>query len=697
MRKNLLIIMGTTSLALLITGCGGGTAGSAASASTTPLPSLLARVGENIPVGDNRCPNGGVEIPIGIDENGNGQLDEDEIDETKVVCHGKNGSDGIDGVNGKNALIKVSFENSGSNCPAGGQKIEIGLDDDGDGQLDSTEVDETRYVCHGIGGQNGDDGHNALVEVAPENAGPNCPAGGYKIQTGLDGNDNGQLDSTEIDETRYVCNGLGLAFTTTPIPSGSQCLYGGYQLSFGLDLDNDGTLSATEAQQSTLLCSPPLNAGWQGPRPLEFVHDDVAFSHLAVGTDGKAFAAWSRAIGRSLIEGIDYRAGLGWDAATKATVSDNNNGLTEGIVMDANVQPVSDGKPQAVMVWSEQDSSGNGLLRLSLYFNDQWNTRTTPLNATAADVRNPYAAMDGQGNVFVVWREDDTSGDGDIVVRRYDAGQDKWETSVRLEDDDATSAETPWLAAAGGRAVVVWQQPEQTASGSYFRIYASEYQPGSGWSPAQAISGTGKNAVLPTASLDASGNLVITWLEDANNDNLDFVPMAYYRPQGSDWADGTTDTLDNQADATFILPAMNRWQGGGRAVVVWSGITSTGTTQLWGSAYEPGQGWTSAQPLMSDANNDPTSFDVDMDGQGHAMVAWIQEYNDGNNFLIAQPWANRYVAGHGWTQPEPIGLNTGKAANIFVSSDGNGNSWVIWTEQEIAYTGTLWTNKWINP
>ncbi len=60
MRKNLLIPLGTTSLALLLTGCGGGTTGSEASASATPLPSLLARLGQTIPVGDSRCPNGGV-------------------------------------------------------------------------------------------------------------------------------------------------------------------------------------------------------------------------------------------------------------------------------------------------------------------------------------------------------------------------------------------------------------------------------------------------------------------------------------------------------------------------------------------------------------------------------------------------------------------------------------------------------------
>ncbi|WP_026301191.1 DUF7151 family protein, partial [Colwellia piezophila] len=46
------------------------------------------------------CLNGGIEIKTGIDENGNGSLDTSEVDNTDIVCHGTNGSDGSDGSNG---------------------------------------------------------------------------------------------------------------------------------------------------------------------------------------------------------------------------------------------------------------------------------------------------------------------------------------------------------------------------------------------------------------------------------------------------------------------------------------------------------------------------------------------------------------------------------------------------------------------
>lgn len=42
----------------------------------------------------SQCPNGGVSINHGIDDNGNGVLDSNEIDGTEVVCNGRDGTDG---------------------------------------------------------------------------------------------------------------------------------------------------------------------------------------------------------------------------------------------------------------------------------------------------------------------------------------------------------------------------------------------------------------------------------------------------------------------------------------------------------------------------------------------------------------------------------------------------------------------------
>ncbi|MCT8868189.1 choice-of-anchor I family protein [Shewanella xiamenensis] len=60
----------------------------------------------------------------------------------------------------------------------------------------------------GTNGEQGDNGLNSLVKVTPLSIGDaNCPAGGQRIDTGLDANRNGKLEETEIDaaQTQFIC------------------------------------------------------------------------------------------------------------------------------------------------------------------------------------------------------------------------------------------------------------------------------------------------------------------------------------------------------------------------------------------------------------------------------------------------------------------------------------------------------------
>jgi len=113
------------------------------------------------------------------------------------------GSAGPAGATGGTSLINTSAEPAGTNCPYGGTKIEFGVDANGNGVLDPNEVGATgtSYTCNGVG-------KNALVRTTAEPAGTNCPLGGTRIDTGVDANNDGVLDPTEVNAaaTSYVCN-----------------------------------------------------------------------------------------------------------------------------------------------------------------------------------------------------------------------------------------------------------------------------------------------------------------------------------------------------------------------------------------------------------------------------------------------------------------------------------------------------------
>lgn len=68
----------------------------------------------------------------------------------------------------------------------------------------STTVSGTTGTS-GANGTTGQSAHATLVAVSVEAAGTNCASGGQSVTTGVDANDNGMLDPSEVVSTSYVC------------------------------------------------------------------------------------------------------------------------------------------------------------------------------------------------------------------------------------------------------------------------------------------------------------------------------------------------------------------------------------------------------------------------------------------------------------------------------------------------------------
>ncbi|WP_298881947.1 sialate O-acetylesterase [uncultured Polaribacter sp.] len=154
------------------------------------------------PETSGNCSNGGYKIETGIDTNNNGLLETNEVQSTNFICNGTNGNDGNNGIDGSNSLINISSEPAGTNCENGGYKIETGTDSNNNEILESNEVQSTNFICNGT---NGNDGLSSLINISEEPKGDNCENGGYKIETGIDTNNNGILDSNEIETIKYIC------------------------------------------------------------------------------------------------------------------------------------------------------------------------------------------------------------------------------------------------------------------------------------------------------------------------------------------------------------------------------------------------------------------------------------------------------------------------------------------------------------
>ena len=75
--------------------------------------------------------------------------------EWDILASGGSSSSGGGGTNGLNSLVVTTTESAGSNCTYGGQKVQTGLDSDGDGTLQSSQIAKTVYICNGATGSTG--------------------------------------------------------------------------------------------------------------------------------------------------------------------------------------------------------------------------------------------------------------------------------------------------------------------------------------------------------------------------------------------------------------------------------------------------------------------------------------------------------------------------------------------------------------
>ena len=175
---------------------------------------------------DHLCEAGGADIFIGNDLNSNGILEENEVTSTTRLCHGKTGLSGPQGATGPNggngiaSLVNTSVLNYGNDtCFYGGLLIESGLDLNNSGTLEDSEIISHDFVCNGaIGsnGINGDEGYSALVE--------------------------------QVQPPQYLCSsGFIINF--------------GIDNGYGMGIAEDGIMHTDEVVDSLKVCQTPLNHG----------------------------------------------------------------------------------------------------------------------------------------------------------------------------------------------------------------------------------------------------------------------------------------------------------------------------------------------------------------------------------------------------------------------------------------------------
>jgi hypothetical protein len=195
--------------------------------------------------------------------------------------NGINGTNGTNGTNGLNTLVATTTVTAGVECPTGGVKLEYGVDLNGNGLLDASEITSslTKFVCNGAVGATGPQGPIGLTGPAgasgatgpqgpigltgPAGAtgatGPQGPIGlpGPAGATGATGPQGpigltgpaGATGPAGVSGTNGT-NGLSALIKTTTEPAGSNCTNGGTKIETGLDANTNGILDLSEINSS---------------------------------------------------------------------------------------------------------------------------------------------------------------------------------------------------------------------------------------------------------------------------------------------------------------------------------------------------------------------------------------------------------------------------------------------------------------
>src|SRR6185295_19048801 len=137
---------------------------------------------------------------------------------------------------------------------------------------------------------------------------------------------------------------------------------------------------------------------------------------------------------------------------------------------------------------------------------------------------------------------------------------------------------------------------------------------------------------------------------------------------------GTTEPLEDDIASDTSEPSI-ALNAVGNAIAVWN--SRWGTNGILSTRYDAVTGWSGEiLPIHKATNTAVAQYPkVAIDAAGDGVVVWVQ--SDGTADSI---WANRYVAGTGWSGANVIETDNNAARAPSVASDGAGNAVAVWEQ-----------------
>lgn len=346
-----------------------------------------------------------------------------------------------------------------------------------------------------------------------------------------------------------------------------------------------------------------------------------------------------------------------------------------------------DSQGNYVVTWysSAQDGSGTGVYARQ-FMNDG-----TPLGGefqvnvtTTSDQIYPNVAMDADGEYVITWTSSGgQDGDGDgIYARRFAANGSPLTGEVRVNTTTTNHQSFSTIAMdSQGNYVISWQSAGQDGSGT--GIYAQRYSD-SGTpigSEYRVNSYTTNNQLYPVASMDSTGDFLITWWSlGQDGDDYGIYAQRYDSAggaQGTEFVVSSVTAFDQRyarsaylSDGSFIIT----WSDGnrdGHGFGVFARKYAANGTPIGGDFQ-----------VNTTTTNNQWRSSISADNAGNFVIVWISDGNDGNlNDIYAQCYSSSLAK----LGPE-FRINTttiGNQSYPSVQMDDQGAFIAVWSDDHL--------------
>jgi hypothetical protein len=212
--------------------------------------------------------------------------------------------------------------------------------------------------------------------------------------------------------------------------------------------------------------------------------------------------------------------GAGWAAPVQISAISGNLG---------SIRIAADAHGNAVAVWQDASTARQAVFASRLdAASGIWSSAQT-LNDGTKIAFLPELAVDGTGNMLVVWYEASEAAqangivDVGVVANRYIAATATWSGAIAVQPPGSPAGQVPNVAVdAAGNAIAVWLQPTP-GNGTHYELWSAPFTAASAaWgAPLKLMTDGAAYAQIgtdqaPKIAINANGEAVVAWFQQTD-------------------------------------------------------------------------------------------------------------------------------------------------------------------------------------